>query len=213
MKVRVCGWECSLGGIAAWMGLQFGWDCSLDGIEAWMELQLGWDRSLDGNAAWMGLQLGWDCSLDGIAAWMGANRLKHNNEKTEVIWFSSLRKLKIARSYTVRFLRRNSIPSKALKNLRIYMYRDLTMSTQISKIIRSFFYLFLQIRSIKECLTTDSSKTLASALVLSRIDDADMALLSLPQAATQSIQSIINTAARLVTGGGKMLWCCSARKP
>ena len=46
----------------------------------------------------------------------------------------------------------------------------------------------------------NSLKTLASASVLSRIDYGIMALASLPKVATQSIQSIINTTARIITG-------------
>ena len=46
----------------------------------------------------------------------------------------------------------------------------------------------------------ESLKTLASALVLSRIDYGNMALDSLPGVAKQSIYSIINTTARLSTG-------------
>ena len=46
----------------------------------------------------------------------------------------------------------------------------------------------------------DSLKTLASALVLSRIDYGNMALVGLPKVATQCIQSIINTTARVITG-------------
>ena len=42
--------------------------------------------------------------------------------------------------------------------------------------------------------------TFASALVLSRIDYINMALVTLPKVVTQSIQSIINTTARLITG-------------
>ena len=80
------------------------------------------------------------------------------------------------------------------------MDRDLTMSTQISKTIQMCFTSLRQIRSIKGCLTMDSSKTLTSALVLSRIDYGNMVLVSLPKVATQSIQSIINTTARLITG-------------
>ena len=49
----------------------------------------------------------------------------------------------------------------------------------------------------------DSTERLASALVLNRIDHCNMALVSLPEVATQSIQSIINTTARLITGVGK----------
>ena len=80
------------------------------------------------------------------------------------------------------------------------MDRDLTMSTQISKTIQMCFTSLRQIRSIKGCLTMDSMKTLASALVLSHIDYGNMASVSLPKVATQSIQSIINTAASFVTG-------------
>ena len=80
------------------------------------------------------------------------------------------------------------------------MDRDLTMLTQISKSIQICFTSFRQRRSIKGCLTMDSSKTLASVLVLSCIDYGIMALVSLPKVATQRIQFIINTTARLITG-------------
>ena len=138
--------------------------------------------------------------VDEIASWMGANCLKLNSEKTEVIWFSSRRNLKNIPNYSVRVLESNIFPSKSERNLGISMDRDLTMSTQISKTIQMCFTSLRQIRSIKGCLTMDSLKTLASALVLSRIDYGNMALVSLPKVATQSIQSIINTRARLITG-------------
>ena len=122
--------------------------------------------------------------VDEIASWMGANCLKLNSEKTEVIWFSSRRNLKNCPSYSVCVLERNIFPSKSIRNLGISMDRDLTMSTQISKTIHMCFTSLRQIRSIKGCLTMDSLKTLASALVLSRIDYSIMALVSLPEVAT-----------------------------
>ena len=76
------------------------------------------------------------------------------------------------------------------------------MSTQLSKTIQMCFTSLHQMRSIKGCLTMNSLKTLASALVLSHIDYGIMALVSLPKVATQSIQSMINTTARLITGVG-----------
>ena len=79
------------------------------------------------------------------------------------------------------------------------MDRDLTMSMQISKTIQTFlmFLTFLhQIRSIEGCLTMDSLRTLASALLLSHVDYGNTALVSLSKAATQST---INTTARLIT--------------
>ena len=131
---------------------------------------------------------------------MGANCLKLNSEKTEVIWFSFRRNLKNIPSYSVRVLESNIFPSKSVRNLGISMDRNLTMSTQISKTIQMCFNSLRQIRSIKGCLTMDSLKTLPSALVSSRIDYGNMALVSLPRVATQSIQSIINTTVRLITG-------------
>ena len=146
------------------------------------------------------LQLRVSECVDEIAYWMGANYLKLNSEKTEVIWFSSRRNLKNIPSYSVRVLESNIFPSKSVSNLGISMDRDLTMSTQISKTIQLCFTFLRQIRSIKGCLTMDSLITLASVFVLSRIDYGNMALVSLPKVATQSIQSLINTTARLITG-------------
>ena len=138
--------------------------------------------------------------VDEIASWMGANCLKLNSEKTEVIWFSSRRNLKNIPSYSVRVLESNIFPSKSVRNLGISMDRDLMMSTQISKTIQMCFTSPRQIRYIEGYLTMDSLKTLASVLILSRIDYGNMASVSLPKVATQSIQSIVNTTARLITG-------------
>ena len=138
--------------------------------------------------------------LDKIASWMKANCLKLNSEKTEVIWFSSRRNLKNIPSYSVRVLESNIYPSKSVRNLGISIDRDLTMSTQISKTIQLCFTSLRQIRSIKGCLTMDSLKTLASTLVLSRIDYGNFSLVSLLKVATQIFQSIVNTTVRLITG-------------
>ena len=138
--------------------------------------------------------------VDEIASWMGTNCLKLNSEKTEVIWFSFRQNLKNIPSYSVRVLGSNIFPSKSVRNLGISMDGDLTMSTQISKTIQTRFTSLRQLRSIKGCLTMNSLNTLASALVLSPIDCSNMALVSLPEVETQSIQSIINTTARLITG-------------
>ena len=131
---------------------------------------------------------------------MGANCLNLNSEKTEVIWFSSRRNLTNIPNYSVRVLESNMFPSKSVRNLGISMDRDLTMSTQILKTIQTCFTSLRQIESRKGCLTMESLKKLASAIVLSGIDYGNMTLISLPKVATQSIQSIINTTARLITG-------------
>ena len=138
--------------------------------------------------------------VDEIAFWMGANCLKLNSEKTEVIWFFSRRTLKIISNFSVRVIESKFFPSKSVRSLGIFMDRDFKMSTQISKTIQMCFTSLRQKRSLKGCLRMDSLKTLASALVLSRIDYGNMASVSLPEVAMQSLQSIINTTARLIIG-------------
>ena len=66
------------------------------------------------------------------------------------------------------------------------------MSKQISETIQMCFDSLHPIRSIKGCLIMEFLRKLASALVKSRIDNGNVALVSLPKVATQSIQSIIN---------------------
>ena len=124
--------------------------------------------------------------VDEIASWMGANCLKLNSGKTEMIWFSSCRNMKNIPSYSVRVLESNIFPSKAVRNLGICIDRHLTMSMQISKTIQTCFTSLRQIRSIKGCLTMDSLESLASALILNRIEYGNMASVSLPNVATQS---------------------------
>ena len=137
--------------------------------------------------------------VDEIASWLGANCLKLNSEKTEDLVFFPSESENIP-NYSVRVLESNIFPSISVRNLGISMDRDLTMSMQISKTIQTCFTSLRQMKSIKGCLTMESLKTLASALVLSRIDYGNMALISLPKVAMQRIQSIINTTARLITG-------------
>ena len=66
------------------------------------------------------------------------------------------------------------------------------MSTQISKTVQMCFTSLRQSSSVKGSLTMDSLKTLASALLLSHIDYGNMASVSFPKVATQSIFPVFN---------------------
>ena len=58
-------------------------------------------------------------------------------------------------------------------------------------------------KSIKDLLSIEPLKTLALALVLSRIDYGNIILARLPKYQKNRLQSLINTAARLITGTRK----------
>ena len=77
------------------------------------------------------------------------------------------------------------------------------MKTHINMILKGGFISLRQIKSIKDLLSIESLKTLASALVLSRIDYGNIILAGLPKYQKNRLQSLINTAARLITGTRK----------
>ena len=70
-------------------------------------------------------------------------------------------------------------------------------------ILKGNFISLRQMKSIKDLLRKESLKTLASALVLSRIDYGNIILARLRKYQKNRLQFLINTAARLITGTRK----------
>ena len=141
--------------------------------------------------------------VDEMAAWIESNSLKLNRSKTEVIWFYSLRKVNKLPTKQIRTLDTSISPSKSVKSLGVFMDRDLSMNSHISKMLQAGFSALRQIRSIKKCFSYESLRTLAVALILSRIDYCDTLLAELPEKQLCRVQSLINTTARLITGTRK----------
>ena len=69
--------------------------------------------------------------------------------------------------------------------------------------LQAGFSALRQIRSIKKCLSCDSLRNLAFALILSRIDYCNTLLSGLSEKQLCRVQSLINTTARLITGTRK----------
>ena len=143
-----------------------------------------------------------DC-VDEMAVWMESNSLKLNRSKTEAIWFSSLRKVNKLPTKQIRILDTFISPSKSVKSLGVFMDRDLSINSLISKMLQAGFSAFRQIRSIKKCLFYESLRTLAVALILSRIDYCNTLLAGFPETQLCKVQSLINITARLITGTRK----------
>ena len=118
--------------------------------------------------------------IDDIADWMEVNPL--NVSKTEVIWFSNGRSIHKIPNRPVRIVADNILPSKNVKTLGVWLDRDFSMKTHINMILKGgFISLRRQMKSIKDLLSIESLKTLASALVLSRIDYGNIILAGLPK--------------------------------
>ena len=109
-----------------------------------------------------------DC-INKIEHWMGCNRLQLNVDKTQVTWMGTRQQLEkievdefILHSSTIQY-------STKVVNLGVVLDNQLKMSEQVSSLCRSCFFQLRQIQTIRRSLTSDSTKTLVSAGLTTRL--------------------------------------------
>ena len=79
----------------------------------------------------------------------------------------------------------------------------MTMRTHISHVLSSCYCALRQIRSIMPSLPSHALNTLVTALVHSRLDYCNVVFDGLPASDIQRLQSVLNTAVRLVDGSSR----------
>ena len=86
-----------------------------------------------------------------------------------------------------------------VKDLGVIVDKHLTMIPNVNQIVRSAFLKIREISFYRKFLSSDVAKTLIHAYVTSRVDYCNSLLYGLPNNVLCKLQSVINTAARLVT--------------
>jgi len=86
--------------------------------------------------------------------------------------------------------------ASSVKNLGVYFDTSLTMERQVNAITKACYYHIRNIGHIRLYITLDASKTLAHALITSRLDYGNALMYGLPMTRLQKVQ---NSSARLVT--------------
>ena len=132
--------------------------------------------------------------------WFYDNRLKCNDSKTEVLVMSSKHTpLSWQNMPPLSIGNCNIVPSSNIRNLGVTMDEHLTLFTHVNSIVRSAFLKIREISYYRRFLTLDSTKTLMHAYVTSRVDYCNSLLFGLPNNLIRKLQSVLNTAARVVT--------------
>ena len=139
--------------------------------------------------------------IDDIRVWMGLNGLKLNENKTEFIVFGSKSMLSKINSHKLSLhVGDNDIQSAAkVRNLGVIFDSNMSFNNQISNISRSVRYQLRNLSFIRKCLTKDATEKLIHALISSRLDFCNSLLSGLPFQQINRLQSLQNSAARLVT--------------
>ena len=138
-------------------------------------------------------------SIECVCSWMANNKLKMNEDKTEVIKIGTLNKLKKASSPDTLSVMNCQVQFvENVKNLGFSLDSTLSFDFHISDLCRGLYLQLRRLGQIRPYVSTDSAKTLAVAMILSRIDYCNALLGGLPEDKIARLQRVQNCAAGLV---------------
>lgn len=134
--------------------------------------------------------------LETVKLWMAANKLKLNEEKTEIITFSSKYQPCDKVALQIGDSQVQSVP--VVKDLGVLLDEHLTMEHQVKNICKAAYFQLRRIANIRRYLTTAAAQSLVNALVTSRLDYCNSLLVGLPGVLLKKLQRVQNTAARVI---------------
>jgi len=141
-----------------------------------------------------------EACLNDIVSWMHLNMLKLNADKTELILFCSKRNAERMSDIAITVGDSVIKPSTCARNLGAFLDSKLDMEQHVNSVCRSCYAQLRQIGHIRRYLTIDATKTLVNSLVTSRLDYCNSLLRGLPNTTLSKLQTVQNTAARIITG-------------
>jgi hypothetical protein len=134
-----------------------------------------------------------------VKAWMASNRLKLNDDKTEVILCGSdaSREKVVLDSVTVGSSQ--ITPSGSVRDLGLFIDSSLTLVPHISSVVKSCYFYLRSLGKLRPFLNKFTANSVAVALIQSRLDYCNSCLWGLPQNQLQRLQKVQNAAARVVS--------------
>ena len=138
-----------------------------------------------------------DCILD-IKTWMTADKLKLNDDKTELIVIGTRAQLdKISISeLSIDHVKVSAVCN--VRNLGTWFDNHLSMKTAINKTCQSGLYHLHNIWRIRIFLSFENRKSIVQAIVMSRIDYSNSLLYGVAATNLSKLQRVQNAAVRLV---------------
>ncbi len=143
--------------------------------------------------------------IDEIKNWMTSNKLKLNEDKTEILKLQSKRSSFILQHDSLNVAgNKVSIPThENIRNLGSYFDSHLSMETCVSNICKSCHFHLNNIRKIRNLLDVDATHVLVHAFVTSRLDYSNSLLCNIPKYLITRLQKVQNQAAKLVLNQNK----------
>lgn len=137
------------------------------------------------------------CILE-INSWMSKNMLKMNNDKTELVVINA-RHRPSPPITAIQVCNELIEPSTTARNIGVIFDSAMTMEAQVNSMCKSAFFHLRNLAKIRKYLSKTSIEILIHAFITSRIDFCNAVLYGIPDYLLQKLQSVQNSAARLVS--------------
>ena len=135
---------------------------------------------------------------------MSASKLKLNPDKTEFILFGSKKlRERLNACFPINILGNPLHPTDTVRNLIVWFDSDFSFSKHVQHVCKGCFIQLRNFKRIRQFLTHDASVSVANAFVSSRLDHCNSLFRSLSKFNIHRLQSIHNSAARIVTNSSK----------
>ncbi|KAK2174584.1 hypothetical protein NP493_793g01001 [Ridgeia piscesae] len=140
-----------------------------------------------------------DCLQD-VSLWMKNSKLKLNANKTEFIIIGTVtQRAKLDGFFPTHILNQSVTPAPSVSNLGVNFDESFNFKQHISKTCRCCFYHIRDLRRIRRFLSLSVAKTIATALVSSRLDYCNSLLYNTANKDIARLQRAQNCLARVFT--------------
>ena len=130
-----------------------------------------------------------------IKIWMTKNKLKLNEQKTEVLLCGPSSRRETVPVDCLSAGKASILFSNVVKTLGVTLDAELSMEQHVSAIVRSCFFHIRSLSKVRPYITYKAASSIAVCLILSKLDYCNSLLSGLPQKCLQAVQ---NAAARTV---------------
>ena len=135
--------------------------------------------------------------ISNVKDWMLRNKLKINDDKTEILLIHP----KHLSNFQVSSLSVGNSEisfTKEVRNLGVTLTETMNMNKHISNVCKSAYCELRRIAAIRHLLSVEATKTLICSLIFSKLDYCNSLLVNIPKHQLQKLQRVQNSAARLI---------------
>ena len=133
-----------------------------------------------------------------IKMWMTMNKLKLNDDKTEVLVIGRKEQRDKISIPSIRVGDCDVKTTSCARNIGVIQDQDLSLVNQVNAICRAAYYHLRTIGQVRRYLNRQATEALVHAFVSSRLDNGNALLCGLPNIQLNRLQRIQNTAARII---------------